>query len=204
MRTPTLERLAKEGRMKPSGRPPCSMGALMALRSLLSVGVGVAVALAWATGVLSWAGQSAGMPELAEGAVAQRRLESLTCLAYSPDGKWVAVGTTLGLIELLETNSLATVARFTGHTGKITALAFRPDGKILASASEDTTLRLWEVPTGGERAVLRRHIPKVDLAVVFSPDGRLLVTGLNLGLLLVWDVLTGHLLRDLKKEHEGR
>jgi WD40 repeat protein len=79
--------------------------------------------------------------------------------------------------------------RVTAHTGKVVALAFSPNGKILATAGEDRWVRLWDPATGKEKATLKKHGEGV-LALAFSPDGKTLATG-DGGLLRVWDLPTG-------------
>ena len=64
---------------------------------------------------------------------------------------------------------------FLGHTGVVHCLAFSPDGKTLASASVDGSVRIWDVATGELRSVLNDH-ENIVLAVSFAPSGELLAS----------------------------
>ena len=63
-----------------------------------------------------------------------------------------------------------------GHPGLVTAVAFSPDGQLVATGGTDGTARLWNVSTGQEIMKFTGHTSSVE-SVAFSPDGRTLATG---------------------------
>jgi eukaryotic-like serine/threonine-protein kinase len=118
-----------------------------------------------------------------------------TDMAFSPDGRLLAVPDVDGTIKLCDVTSgegRALTPRLTlrGHRGCVLRLAFSPDGRSLASTSEDTTIRIWNPTTGAEKfPPLRGHTKGVN-GVAFSPDGqRLASTGLD-DQIMLWDTTT--------------
>jgi WD40 repeat protein len=67
---------------------------------------------------------------------------------------------------------------------------FSPDGKRIATGSQDKTCRIWDVATGKEQTVLAGHT-KAVVSVAFHPDGKTLATGSLDSTTRLWDVATG-------------
>ena len=89
------------------------------------------------------------------------------------------------------TNRLASVfVRQPNHTTRAYSVAFGPDGKILASASWDGTIKFWDTKSGRELRTLAGHGWGVYNAV-FSPDGKQLASASRDGTVKIWEVATG-------------
>lgn len=119
-------------------------------------------------------------------------------LKYSPDGKHIAVATSIGIWMYDATNYKA-VSFLSGHTGSVNCISFSPNGEILASGSSDKTVRLWDIKTGMEKKKLLGH-PHAINSVAFSPDGKTIASA-NSGFyggervfevtVRLWDISTG-------------
>ncbi|XP_045839737.1 notchless protein homolog 1 isoform X4 [Meles meles] len=88
------------------------------------------------------------------------------------------------------------LARMTGHQALINQVLFSPDSRIVASASFDKSIKLWDGRTGKYLASLRGHVAAV-YQIAWSADSRLLVSGSSDSTLKVWDVKAQKLAADL-------
>ena len=104
--------------------------------------------------------------DLAEVVIAQGG--SVNCVALSPDGALHAVGRGT-VVDIADLGSGEPLRLLTGHVGQVLGVVFSPDGTLLATASSDTTARIWDTATGQARTTLTGHRPVNGVA--FSPDG---------------------------------
>ena len=122
-------------------------------------------------------------------------------VAFTPDGDAIVIGfTAVGSTQVdavamwdANTGALLHVMRDAddrGHRDSINALAFNVEGTVLVSAANDSDIRLWDVATGLQLAMLEdAHGQVLDPTVLaFSPDGTLLFSGGDYGTVRVWAV----------------
>jgi WD40 repeat protein len=124
-----------------------------------------------------------------------------TRIDWSRDGRWIAMAHGDAISMLDGTTYLQRGPLLRGHTQKINALALSADGKQLASASADGTIRLWDPETGKLQHKLLANWNTVH-AVAFSPDGKLLASDSN-HLVRLWDVYTTRIKDTLKGHRDG-
>jgi WD40 repeat protein len=129
-------------------------------------------------------------------------IEGLLDAAIDPRGRFVVAGGDGSPIFKWDLTLVgAPAVALAGHTSSVSGVDVSPDGALVASASSDGTIRLWDTTTWSSR-VLRGPAGGVqDLA--FSPDGRWLATGHGRGAAVVWDVATGTPLRRLGASEAG-
>ena len=129
---------------------------------------------------------------------------AVRCLAISSDGRRMVSGST-GKTKnamlwhvggLWNTSSIASLA---GHSATVTATAFSPDGRRAVTASEDSSIRIWDAGTG--QLLFELHRPHATTSVAFSADGSRIAAGSVDGTVCIWNAarrqtvqsLDGHL-----------
>ncbi|MDJ0635340.1 MAG: NB-ARC domain-containing protein [Xenococcaceae cyanobacterium MO_188.B29] len=113
-------------------------------------------------------------------------------LAFSPDGKVLAIGDSYGYIRLFRIQDEQPYLLLRGH-GKnlrVTSVAFSPDGKLLASSSMDKTVKLWDIHAGYCLKTLVSS-QKWLWTVAFSPDGQMVASGGSDNIISIWNIDTG-------------
>ncbi len=121
----------------------------------------------------------------------QASSQSITSLAFSPNGEILATGTEDGTIGIWSMKDNSQIQSLRGHAQLVSDLAFSPDGAWLVSASSDASLRLWSFTEGTFLAVpvvvFQGHTGPVT-SVDFSPTQNLVVSGSDDGTIRLWQV----------------
>lgn len=86
-----------------------------------------------------------------------------------------------------------TLYTYSGHSSKIRVLAWSPDGRRIASGSDDYTAQVWDAATGGDAVIYRGHSSYVE-GVAWSPDSKRIASGSADGTVQIWDRTTGDLI----------
>jgi WD40 repeat protein len=124
-------------------------------------------------------------------------------VAFNPDGKMLASGSSDGTLLLWNVEDHQPISQLTGHTAGVQSVAFSPDGKKLASGGSDGTLILWDVATHEALGpTLTNHTDQVT-TLAFSPDNRMLASGSRDTTVILWDVATRQPLGPPLAEHTG-
>lgn len=152
---------------------------------------------AW-TGAVTFVDLATGK-ELAQPA---RHKDFVTTVGFSADGKYMVSaggseftparnqGKTSGQIKLWDAAERKELGELAGHTNKVFAAAFSPDGKTLATGSADQTVRLWNSGERKEVRVFEGHAEAV-FGVAFSPDGKTLASASADHTVILWNAVTG-------------
>jgi len=109
-------------------------------------------------------------------------------ISFSPDGKWVGIGTGGGKVMLWRFNQ-GFFYFGPEHTNDVYALAFSPDSQWVVSGGADSTARVAKVTSGGQRYSVKQGDWVEDAA--FSPDSTWFATASDDNNVYVWDTITG-------------
>ncbi len=126
---------------------------------------------------------------------------AVVSVAFSSDSKLCATGggepTAEGEIKVFETATWKQVAEIkNGHSDTVYGVCFSPDGKMLASASADKFVKIWEVPSGKLVKAFEGHTHHV-LDVGWMADGKLLASAGGDNTVKIWDFQQGEQVRTI-------
>ena len=134
-------------------------------------------------------------------------LRGMTAVAYSPDGRFVAVAPRgAGAVELWNPRTVERVRAMTGSGGAVTQVAFSPDGTLVAAAvpgaADAHEVRIWAADSGMPLATLVATGPG-RLSMAFSADGSRMLTTCGDSMVMVWDPRTGRRCMTVSTAYKG-
>ena len=125
--------------------------------------------------------------------------EYIESVAYAPDGKTLAIGTTDGG-GLWDAQTGKWQKKITA--GDVRIVAFAPDGKMLACGGRDNAVKLWDISAGQLLNTLKGHEGEI-LSLAYTSDGKTLASGSKDKTVKLWDARTGQLLSTLKGQEDS-
>jgi WD40 repeat protein len=129
---------------------------------------------------------------------------SLRCIAVSPNGEHIAVGSSDAHIYILEANTGKIVHTIPAHTNSVFTLAYSPDGDYLLSGSRDAHLKIWNVASNyAAQQTIVAHMFAIN-HISYSPDENYFATCSMDKSIKIWDSKTFTLLKVIDKaRHAG-
>lgn len=125
----------------------------------------------------------------------------LTSLAFSPDGKEIAIGFSCGRLALYDRQSLKRKKTFQPHTGVVSKVLYSPDGELVITGSWDQTLHIQSRKSRKQALLLKGHTEAIfDFALTRRWD-RVVSGGVD-GTVRIWDARTGKQLALFKGHQE--
>jgi WD40 repeat protein len=131
--------------------------------------------------------------------IVTRQKEGLAACAPGPGWQWVAVGNTVGQIEIVGLrDGKPRMPTLDAHPGTmITAMSMSPRGDLLATGDMDSVVKLWDVHRLSEPKELKGHTGSI-LQCAFAPDGRTLASISRDWTMKIWDCETGAVIRTIE------
>lgn len=120
-----------------------------------------------------------------------------TSAKFSPDGSRIAVSSSDGAVSVYNTSDWAKISVLKGHTRGISDVDFSPiDNNVLATCSDDLTIRLWFINEQKCFKILRKHTYHVT-TVRFTSKGNVLISGSADETITIWDIKLGKTIKTL-------
>jgi WD40 repeat protein len=135
-----------------------------------------------------------------KGGIERLNFDPVSAIAFSPDGELLAIGghyTQKSAPNLWDVRGKNQPIRLVGHSLAAFSVPFSHDGNLVATASVDKTIKLWDRNTGLLVTTLQGHVGGV-FSVAFSPDDRILASGGEDRVVMIWDIKLGEQRAELK------
>ncbi|MFC8492936.1 WD40 repeat domain-containing protein [Streptomyces sp. NPDC057235] len=100
---------------------------------------------------------------------------TVNAVAISPDGTWIATGSSDGTVRIWDRATATQTAVLTGHITTVNAVAISPDGTWIATGSRDNTVRIWSAISWLPVAMMRTDGSPASCS--WSPDGKNIAVG---------------------------
>ena len=139
------------------------------------------------------------LPEDAKARLGKGHIDEIQ---YSPDGKFLAVASGIG-IWLYDVTVHQEATLITADTSQVFHLAFSPDGSNLASGNADGNIILYNRITGTQKTLIGRYTEYIT-SLAFSPDGKILASCNRQGTIQIWDAITGEVKYTLMHDAGGK
>lgn len=163
---------------------------------LMSIGAGIATALALTVGLYYFHASSLSKTEnqWAQKIFLSRTLTGdstyVNPVAISPNGQTLASGGDDGTIRLWDVRTGKLRGTLKGHSSAVYAVAISPNGQILASGSANETIKIWNLETGQQLRTLSKDSKGIR-SLAINPDNQTLVSGDARGVIEIWNLGNG-------------
>ena len=123
-------------------------------------------------------------------------------LAWSPNGKHLAIAGSNGTVQIWDMKTGNTLLTYRGHSVPVLSLAWSPNGENIASAGPDQLIRIWNAFTGA-RVFSSRRLSEPISRLVWQRDGRRITAVSSNGTMKTWDAATGSDVITARSDHPG-